>query len=154
MYIIENRWISIEWFTIRWFGTFQDGTRVATLSERSRLAFPRSKSIEAANWRVTSRENRRVGFRRVPASTRGIRLRHLHTTHADSRFDATLARLYERGRARASIVPHRAVVQPWILVYFTVWSMLHIWNRKYISHTIVQSVFHGEFIQMNYLKIN
>lgn len=72
IYIVENRWISTICHTLIWHVPGRDTRGYA---QRSRLAFPRSESIEAANWRVTSRENRRVGFRRVPASTRGIRLR-------------------------------------------------------------------------------
>lgn len=55
-----------------WFG--MDKTRMVTLDEHCRITFPCSKSIEAANCRVTIRENRRGGFRRVPASAHGVRL--------------------------------------------------------------------------------
>lgn len=73
--IFMNQYDKASWqktIEFPWFNT--DRTRVVTLDEHCRITFPCSKSIEAANCRVTIRENRRGGFRRVPASVRGVRL--------------------------------------------------------------------------------
>lgn len=91
VYATENGNGARETRRIAGFHAFEnDGTRLPRSTSVLETPF---ESIEAANWRVTSRENQRLSFRRVPASARDIRLRtytpiqaaHLSCTRALTR---------------------------------------------------------------------